>query len=44
MAEMKKRLRNLYIDVVAAMAKIGLFLTLPFKFIEFFCESWKKNN
>lgn len=34
----------LTIDFIAFLAKIGLILTLPFKFIQFFIESWKERN
>ncbi len=32
------------VDIIAFFAKIGIFLMLPFKFIQFFIRSWKRQN
>ena len=41
---MIEKLYGLGIDIITVLAKIGLYLILPFKFIQFFCESWKENT
>ena len=41
---MIEKLYRLGIDIITVIAKIGLYLILPFKFIQFFCESWKENT
>ena len=39
-----EKLYGLGIDIITVLAKIGLYLILPFKFIQFFGESWKENT
>lgn len=35
---------NCCISLVAFLCKIGLFLTLPFKFVQFWIEEYRKQN
>ena len=44
MKTLKEKIYNLGIDIIAFFLKIGLFLYLPFKFIQFWREAWKKNS
>lgn len=39
-----KLLHDFGIEVIATLAKIGLFLYLPFKFIQLFIEAMKKRS
>lgn len=42
--KLKQRLYNLGIDILAFLGKVGVVLSLPFKFIQFWGEAWKKNS
>lgn len=37
-----KMLYCIVIETIALFAKIGVYLILPFKAIQFFCQSWQK--
>lgn len=44
MSTLRENLYNLGIDIIAFFAKVGIILILPFKFIQFFIEAWRKNK
>ena len=44
METFKEKISRLGIDIIAILCKVGLFLTLPFKFIRFWKEAWEKNK
>lgn len=33
-----------FIDLISALRNIGVYLTLPFKFIQFFRQSWRNQK
>lgn len=32
------------VDLISALRILGVYLSLPFKFLQFFCQSWRKQN
>lgn len=43
----ERQARDIYcvvIDIIALFAKIGIVFSLPFKFVQFWKQSWKKQN
>ncbi len=39
-----KKIYGVTIDTIAFFLKVGVYLTLPFKFLQFFRQSWKDQN
>ena len=39
-----KRIYGFVLEIVVFFKKMGLFLSLPFKFVQFFRESWKERS
>lgn len=44
MKNVSKKLRAAGITAAAATAKIAVYLSLPFKFLQFFRQSWKEQK
>lgn len=44
MPSLKERIYNLGIDVIAFFKTALLALSLPFKFLQFWKDSWKENS
>lgn len=44
MDDLKHALYNFGVDIAAFFMKLGLALTLPFKFVQFWLQSWQRRS